>query len=200
VTGRERAELDWRGPDRADPGPPRFDWEGRPGPLGAAGPGACWPERTGGLPDRASGPAVGAALSEARRYRTRSTREARADSIRASADVRPSSSMDSNRGGEIRRPVMAARTGPKADLGFNRDPRPERSAERPRWRCDRTSPSGQGLGRGVQRRVGLRRQAGRRVDHDVGVVAEQEAEQVDDLGRVFIRSWTSGVAAASSWA
>ena len=42
----------------------------------------------------------------------------KAAAIRASVDCRPSNSIDSNSGGEIRLPVTAARTGPKASRGF----------------------------------------------------------------------------------
>ena len=67
----------------------------------------------------------------------------KAAAIRASVDCRPSNSIDSNSGGEIRLPVTAARTGPKASRGFSPrlvDQAP--SATPTRQRRDR-SPAGQ---------------------------------------------------------
>ena len=93
---------------------------------------------------------------------------------------RPSSSIDSNSGGEMRRPVTATRTGPNATLGLR--PSPSTSAARSAASIEAWS-NGSSAGERVVRRlqrgprvVGEHPLAVLGVDRERGLVDEQEAQ------------------------
>ncbi len=108
---------------------------------------------------------------------------------RARLRSRPSSSIDSNSGGETRRPVTATRTGPKAWRGLRPRLVDQRGSQR---RLDRGGDPSPGSAASascaapsdlaavvVERLDGVGR-----VDREVRLVDEQEAEHVDDLGEL----------------
>ena len=99
----------------------------------------------------------------------------------------PSSSIDSNSGGETRRPVIATRTGPKALRGLSPGPRRARRAAP----LDgggvpgRPGPASASLRRSARPPAVLVEELGGvgRVALEAGLVDEQEAQHVDGLGQ-----------------
>ena len=119
---------------------------------------------------------------------------------RASERSRPSSSSDSNSGGDTLRPVTAIRTGPKATRGLSSELLDQRLAQgrldvggRPATPAPRARRAPRVRRRGRRRRA--RRPARTTPRRRTGSRASATASV-----SLFIRSATSGIASSSSWA